>query len=212
MADNYLEKRYEEVFGSGKKVVKKGGGVSLDSLLLRNRSHRGFSKEQPVTLEQLRIIAGVNDKIPSGRNQQVLRFRLVTRENGGAELQKLTKLGAALPELHLPFPGTEPEAFIVICTTVPESKFVDIDLGISLQSMLLKAVEIGLNGIAIGAFDKTAVKELLNLPLDPALLVAIGKGTDKIQLTRIAPDEPHAYYRKDGIHYVPKIHLDDLLV
>ena len=212
MADNYLEKRYEEVFGSGKKVVKKGGGVSLDSLLLRNRSHRGYAKEQPVTLEQLRIIAGVNDKIPSGRNQQVLRFRLVTRENGGPELQKLTKLGAALPELHLPFPGTEPEAFIVICTTVPESKFVDIDLGISLQSMLLKAVEIGLNGIAIGAFDKTAVKELLDLPLDPALLVAIGKGTDKIQLTRIAPDEPHAYYRKDGIHYVPKIHLDDLLV
>ena len=138
--------------------------------------------------------------------------RLVTRENGGPELQKLTKLGAALPELHLPFPGTEPEAFIVICTTVPESKFVDIDLGISLQSMLLKAVEIGLNGIAIGAFDKTAVKELLDLPLDPALLVAIGKGTDKIQLTHIAPDEPHAYYRKDGIHYVPKIHLDDLLV
>jgi nitroreductase len=212
MADNYLEKRYEEVFGSGKKVVKKGGGVSLDSLLLRNRSHRGYAKEQPVTLEQLRIIAGVNDKIPSGRNQQVLRFRLVTRENGGAELQKLTKLGAALPELHLPFPGTEPEAFIVICTTVPESKFVDIDLGISLQSMLLKAVEIGLNGIAIGAFNKDAVKELLDLPLDPALLVAIGKGSDKIQLTRIAPDEPHAYYRKDGIHYVPKIHLDDLLV
>ena len=212
MADNYLEKRYEEVFGSGKKVVKKGSGVSLDSLLLRNRSYRGYSKEQPVTMEQLRIIAGVNDKIPSGRNQQVLRFRLVTRENGGPELQKLTKLGGALPELHLPVPGTEPEAFIVICTTVPESKFVDIDLGISLQSMLLKAVEIGLNGIAIGAFDKDAVKELLGLPLDPALLVAIGKGAEKIQLTRISPEEPHAYYRKDGIHYVPKIHLDDLLV
>lgn len=212
MADNYLEKRYDEVFGSGRKTVRKVGGKSLDSLLLKNRSHRGFDHEVPVTMEQLRTIAGVNDKIPSGRNQQVLRFRLVTRENGGTELQKLTKLGAALPELHLPFPGTEPEAFIVICTTVPESKFVDIDLGISLQSMLLKAVEIGLNGIAIGAFDKAAVRELLDLPLDPALLVAIGKGTDKIQLTRITPDAPHAYYRKEGIHYVPKIHLDDLLI
>ena len=212
MADNYLEKRYEEVFGSGKRVVKKGGGVSLDSLLLRNRSHRGYSQEQPVTMEQLRAIAGVNDKIPSARNQQVLRFRLVTADTGGREVLKRIKLGGALPELHLPFSGTEPEAFIVICTTVPESKYVDIDLGISLQSMLLKAVEIGLNGIAIGAFDKDAVKELLGLPLEPALLVAIGKGIEKIQLTRIAPDEPHAYYRKDGIHYVPKIHLDDLLV
>ena len=212
MADNYLEKRYEEVFGSGKRVVKKGGGVSLDSLLLKNRSHRGYDKSQAVTMEQLRTIVGVNDKIPSARNQQVLRFRLVTRESGGVELQKLTRLGGALPELHLPFPGTEPEAFIVICTTVPESKYVDIDLGMSLQSMLLKAVEIGLNGIAIGAFDKEAVKELLNLPLEPALLVAIGKGSEKIQLTRISPEEPHAYYRKDGIHYVPKIHLDDLLI
>ncbi|MBO4571505.1 MAG: nitroreductase family protein [Bacteroidales bacterium] len=212
MADNYLEKRYEEVFGSGKRVVKKGCGVSLDSLLLRNRSHRGYDKSQAVTMDQLRTIVGVNDKIPSARNQQVLRFRLVTRENGGAALQKLTKLGSALPELHLPFPGTEPEAFIVICTTVPESKYVDIDLGISLQSMLLKAVEIGLNGIAIGAFDKDAVKELLSLPLDPALLVAIGKGSEKIQLTRISPEESHAYYRKEGIHYVPKIHLDDLLI
>lgn len=212
MADNYLEKRYEEVFGSGKKVVKKGVGVSLDSLLLKNRSHRGYDKSQVVTMEQLRTIVGVNDKIPSARNQQVLRFRLVTRENGGAELQKLTKLGGALPELHLPFPGTEPEAFIVICTTVPESKYVDIDLGISLQSMLLKAVEIGLNGIAIGAFDKDAVRELLNLPLDPALLVAIGKGSEKIQLTRISPGESHSYYRKEGIHYVPKIHLEDLLI
>ena len=212
MADNYLEKRYEEVFGSGKRVVKKGCGVSLDSLLLRNRSHRGYDKSQAVTMDQLRTIVGVNDKIPSARNQQVLRFRLVTRENGGAALQKLTKLGSALPELHLPFPGTEPEAFIVICTTVPESKYVDIDLGISLQSKLLKAVEIGLNGIAIGAFDKDAVKELLSLPLDPALLVAIGKGSEKIQLTRISPEESHAYYRKEGIHYVPKIHLDDLLI
>lgn len=212
MADNYLEKRYDEVFGGGKKTVRKIGGPSLDSLLLRNRSHRGFNKAQAVTMQQLETIVGVNDKIPSGRNQQVLRFRLITRGAESEKLLPLIKFGAALPELHLPFAGEEPEAFIVICTTVPESKFVDIDLGISLQSMLLKAVEIGLNGIAIGAFDKDAVRAALGLPLDPALIVAIGKGTDKIQLTHISESESHAYYRKDGIHFVPKLTLKDLLV
>ena len=212
MADNYLEKRYDEVFGGGKKTVKKIGGPSLDSLLLRNRSHRGYNRDQVVTIQQLETIVGVNDKIPSGRNQQVLRFRLVTKDTGADKLLPLIKLGAALPELHLPFAGEEPEAFIVICTTVPESKFVDIDLGISLQSMLLKAVEMGLNGIAIGAFDKDAVRAALGLPLDPALIVAIGKGTDRIQLTHISADEPHAYYRKDGIHYVPKLSKKDLLI
>jgi len=212
MADNYLEKRYDEVFGGGRKTVKKIGGPSLDSLLLRNRSHRGFNKAQVVTLQQLQTIVGVNDKIPSGRNQQVLRFRLVTRDSGADKLLPLIKLGGALPELHLPFEGEEPEAFIVICTTVPESKFIDIDLGISLQSMLLKAVEIGLNGIAVGAFDKAAVRAALELPLDPALIVAIGKGSDKIQLTHISADQSHSYYRKDGIHYVPKLTLKDLLI
>ena len=101
MADNYLEKRYAEVFGGGKKTVKKIGGPSLDSLLLRNRSHRGFLKEQLVTRQMLETIVGVNDKLPSGRNRQVLRFRLITRDNGADIVLKHIRLGAALPELHL---------------------------------------------------------------------------------------------------------------
>lgn len=212
MADNYLEKRYDEVFGGSRRTVRKIGGPSLDSLLLRNRSHRGFNKSQVVSLQQLETIVGVNDKIPSARNQQVLRFRIVTRDTGADRILPLIKLGGALPELKLPVAGEEPEAFIVICTTVPESRYVDIDLGISLQSMLLKAVEIGLNGIAVGAFDKEALRQALALPLEPVLIVAIGKGSDKIQITHIQADAPHSYYRKEGIHYVPKLTLDDLLI
>ncbi|MDJ1645466.1 nitroreductase family protein, partial [Streptomyces pakalii] len=60
------------------------------------------------------------------------------------------RLGGALPALRLPFPGTEPNAFIIICSTVEENRYVDMDLGISAQSMLLQAAEIGLNGICIG--------------------------------------------------------------
>ena len=211
MADNYLEKRYEETLGAGRTRVKRVGHT-LDELLLKNRSHRGYLKDYVVSRQELERIVSVCSRIPSACNQQVLRYHLVTKGPEADIILRNIRLGAALPELHLPLPGTEPEAFIVICSTVPENKLVDVDLGIAIQSMLLKAAEMGLNGIAIGAFDKAAVRELLDLPLDPALLVAIGKGTDKIQLTRITPDAPHAYYRKEGIHYVPKIHLDDLLI
>ena len=44
------------------------------------------------------------------------------------------------------------------------------------------------------------------------MIVAIGKGIEKIELKKIAPDESHAYYREDGIHYVPKVGLEDLLI
>ncbi len=211
MADNYLEKRYEEVFGAGRTKVKRVGHT-LDELLLRNRSVRGYNKNYVVKLEELERIVGVCSKIPSARNQQVLRFRLVTRDTGAEVILRNIKLGAALPELHLPFPGTEPEAFIVICSTVPENKMVDVDLGIAIQSMLLKAVEMGLNGITIGAFNKGEVERGLELPYEPVMILAIGKGIEKIELTRIAPDESHAYYRQEGTHYVPKIGVKDLLV
>lgn len=211
MADNYLEKRYEEVFGSGHTKVKRVGHT-LDELLLKNRSQRGYLKDYVVRREELERIVGVCSKIPSARNQQVLRFRLVTQDTGADKVLQNIKLGAALPELHLPLPGTEPEAFIVVMSTAPESKMVDIDLGIALQSMMLKAVEMGLNALVIGAFNKANVTKELVLPYEPLMILAIGKGIEKIELTPIAPEDSHAYYRKEGIHYVPKIAAKDLIV
>lgn len=211
MADGYLEKRYDEVFGakSQKVVIKR---ISIDSLLERNRSYRGYRKDYVVSMETLMKIVSVNERIPSARNQQALRFKLVTNDCGAEKVLKNIKLGGALPELHLPFEGTEPEAFIIICSTISESKMLDIDLGISAQSMLLKAVDLGLNGIIIGAFNKENITKEFDLPLEPLLIIAIGSGAETIRTTPISADESHAYYRKDGIHYVPKVRISDLLI
>jgi nitroreductase len=177
----------------------------------RNRSHRGYDSSFIVRDDQLRRIIEVNTKIPSARNQQVLRFRAVNHTEAAKVLSNIA-LGGALPELHLPFPGTEPNAFIIICSTVEESKYVSVDLGISAQSMLLQAAEIGLNGICIGAFNKNKIIEAFDLKYEPLLILAIGKGIEKIRLVEIAPEDSHTYYRKDGIHYVPKLKLDDLII
>ena len=44
------------------------------------------------------------------------------------------------------------------------------------------------------------------------MILAIGKGIEKIELKPISPDESHAYYREQGVHFVPKVKLDDLIV
>ena len=210
MADNYLEKKMEE-YRSRSAAPKRPSTVSLNRLLLLNRSHRGYDQRRVVTADELRRIIGVNTRIPSARNQQCLRFRMVTIEEAHLVLPHI-KLGSALPELHLPIEGTEPQAFIIVCSTIEENKWVDMDLGISAQSMLLKATEMGLYGICIGAFNAQAITDAFALPHTPLLIVAIGKGTEQIQLTEISAEESHTYYRKDGIHYVPKVKLDDLLI
>ncbi len=211
MADNYLEKRYEETLGSQRPKVKRIGHT-VDELLTKNRSTRGYKKAYVVSRSELERIASVCTRIPSARNQQVLRMKLVTRDSGADKVLPLVKMGAALPELHLPFPGTEPEAFIIVCSIIEENPMVDIDLGIAAQSMLLKAVEMGLNGLIIAAFNRTKLQEALALPCQPLLVIAIGKGDEKTELVPIAEDESHAYYRKEGVHYVPKVRLADLLL
>ena len=155
----------------------------------------------------------VNTKIASARNQQVLRFRLVYGTEA-KEVTKAIKLGGALPELNLPLPGTEPNAYIIICTEEPKGKWVDIDLGISAQSMLLKAVDLGLNGICIAAFNKEKICALVNggRQMEPLLILAIGKSIERFQLLPIGQEDEHNYFRKNGVHFVPKVRIEDLLI
>ncbi len=211
MADNYLENKFDEMRSrAARPTIRKTH--NLDTLLSRNRSYRGYDRTVVVGKSTLEKIVAVNTRIPSARNQQVLRFKLVTRDSGATDVLAHIKLGGALPELNLPFAGTEPEAFIIICSTIPENKLVDIDLGISAQSMLLKATDLGLNGIIIGAFNKTKIIEAFGLEHEPLLILAIGKGAENIRLTEIREQESHNYYRENGVHFVPKVTLSDLLL
>lgn len=211
MADNYLEKKFEQ-FHKGNTIKKKVvNNLSLNSLLLKNRSYRGYDSSYKVSKEELLKIVEVCTKVPSAKNQQVLRFKLVTQENAEKVLKHI-KWAGALAELNLPFPGTEPNAFIIICSTVAENKWVGVDLGIASQSMLLKAVEMGLNGICIGALNKAEITKEFELEYEPLLILAIGKGIENIQITSIGEGDNHNYYRKDGVHFVPKVKLDDLIL
>lgn len=208
MADNYLEKRMEDYRNQ---MPARRRVATLGRLLLRNRSYRGYDSKFVVREDQLRSIIETATLCPSARNQQVLRFRPVLGDEADKVLSHI-RLGGALPELHLPFPGTEPRAFVVICSTVEESKYVDIDLGIVAQSMLLRATELGLGGICIGAFDHADIRQKLGLPYEPLLVLAIGRPAEHIELKECREGESLTYYREGDTHYVPKICVDDLII
>ena len=209
MADNYLGRKMEE-YEAQKCASVRTRRVSLLSLLAKNRSTRGFDTSFKVRKDQLVLLVEAARLAPSARDQQVLRFRLVTEEEAHLVVPHI-RLGGALPELNLPLEGTEPNAFVVICTD-KESRYVDMDLGIATQTMLLRAVEMGLNGVCIAAFDHEAVRETLNLPLTPQLIVAIGRSAEHIEVVDIAEGDSTTYYRKNGTHYVPKLRTEDLIL
>ena len=210
MADNFLEKRYEEVFGRDAGHKRAPQRPSLDTLLLHNRSYRGFDPEYVVHRRQLDAMIAVNTKVASSVNMQRLRFRPVVKGPEADAVNKHIRMGRGLPHLQLPFPGREPEAFIVVCSTAAENHGIDIDLGISVQSMLLKAVEMGLGGLIIRNFDREPVREALALPYEPICVVAFGKPAEQIELVPVHEGDSLTYYRRDGVHYVPKLTAEDL--
>ena len=210
MADNYLEKRYEEVFGKDAGHKRAPQRPSLDTLLLHNRSYRGFDRDYVVHRRQLDAMIAVNTKVASSVNMQRLRFRPVVQGPEADAVNKYIRMGRGLPHLQLPFPGREPEAFIVVCSIAAENPGIDIDLGISVQSMLLKAVEMGLGGLIIRNFDREPIREALSLPYDPICVAAVGKPAEQIELVPAHEGDKLNYYRRDGVHYVPKLTPEDL--
>ena len=209
MADNYLGRKMEE-YEAQKCASVRTRRVSLVSLLTKNRSTRGFDSTFKVRKDQLLSLVEAARLAPSAMNQQALRYRLVTEEEAPLVLPHL-RLGTALPDMKLPLEGTEPNAFVVICAT-KEGRFVDIDLGIAAQSILLRAVEMGLNGVCIAAFDPEEVQKALQLPLVPQLLIAIGRSAERIEVVDIAEGESQTYYRRNGVHFVPKLRAEDLII
>ena len=71
---------------------------------------------------------------------------------------------------------------------------------------------MGLNGIMIRAFDPAKLQEALDLPLKPLLVVAIGKGAEDIYLKPVNAGESLNYYRIDGVHFVPKLKAEDIVL
>ncbi|MGL5801463.1 MAG: nitroreductase family protein, partial [Cetobacterium sp.] len=82
--------------------------------------------------------------------------------------------------------------------------------------ILLKATELGFGGCLIGAFNKLDVSKTLDLDMDtynPQILVALGKPTDKVILTKGNIDNLK-YHRdvEENVHYVPKLSLETLIL
>ncbi len=170
MADDYLGKKMEEYRSRPAGVVRRPA-ASLGRLLVKINSFTAFDPQFRVREDQLRRIIDVNSGVRFTCQPPVLRFRPVT----GCESAEVMKY-IHTPELPSDVP---PQAFIVVSPMAEEDRKIDIDLGISAQSMMLQAAEIGLYGLCIWSFDRCGLREALALEAEPLLVLAVGKGCCK---------------------------------
>ena len=207
MADNYLEKRYEEVFGAGaQKTTARHPYPSLNTLLVKNRSYRRYRQDYVADKGVLETIVSVNAKVASAMNRQALRFHIVNDLESVDLLKKVLFREEIRPEAAT--------AYIIVYSFIPEDRYIDIDLGISLQSMALKATELGLGCLIKGNIDRDKLRVLFSefSNMEPLAVLCIGKSSESVFLKPVDNNSELSPYSKEGVHYVPKLQPNDLII
>ena len=189
--------------------------LMFKDLVLKNRSCRSFDPNVKISRDQLLDFVDCARLCPSAMNKQPLRYRLILSADECAKVLSLTGWAGALKDIKIPPEGHEPCAYILICADTDE--FPDAarsrDIGISAQTIMLAAAEAGFGGCIIGNFSADKIKAALNLKasISPLLLLALGKPDEHPVITECR-GESTSYYRENGIHYVPKRALADIII
>ncbi|MCQ9626800.1 nitroreductase family protein [Cetobacterium somerae] len=188
----------------------------LNELLIKARSHRTFDSTE-IGLETLESLINAAHLGGSARNSQTLRYTLVSSQSLCHKIFPHTAWAGAIP--WSPTLEEGPKAYILI-STLKENMLspitLGIDIGIACQNIILKATELGFGGCLIGAFNKLDVSKTLDLDMDtynPQILIALGKPTDKVILTK-GNINNLKYHRdiEENVHYVPKLPLETLIL
>lgn len=189
----------------------------LKDLVMASRSYRSFDPHVPVSYEQLLDWIDCARYVPSSVNLQMLKYVPVTDRSDCARILQNTHWAGKLRNEHLPPEGHAPSAYLILCADRSIADNADAfqkDVGISAQTVLLAAAEAGFGGCMLGNFSADAVKKELRLPesLVPMLVLAFGKPDEQVVLTELPDGGDPSYYRENGIHYVPKRSLRELIV
>ncbi|MBW2604256.1 MAG: nitroreductase family protein [Deltaproteobacteria bacterium] len=180
--------------------------MKLDQILNTRRSVRSFDS-RPVSENDIISIIEAARLSPSACNSQTWRFIFVTRR----EIIRKICLEAMRPVIPnrwlekapLVIAGCSQLDIIAnrIGGRVTGIEYYQIDLGIAMEHMVLKAVELGLGTCWIGWFDETGVKDILGIPkkIKVSALLAVGYPKETTGKKRKRkPAEKIAFFEKWG--------------
>jgi len=189
--------------------------VSVRELVLKNRTYRRFYQDYPLDRATLRELVDLARLSSSGANLQSLKYLISTDPELNARIFPTLGWAGYLKEWDGPEEGERPSAYIVVLFDRNIAKTPFWDHGIAAQSILLGATERGLGGCMFGNIRKDELCSSLGIAehLEILLVIALGKPKEEVRLVPLGPDGDVKYYRDaNGVHYVPKRALDDIIV
>ena len=187
----------------------------IRDLVMKNRSYRRFFQDIPISRETLTQLVDLARYSPSARNAQPLRFILSCDPDKNALIFKHLGWAGYLKNWGGPVDGERPAGYILILGDTGISPNFGCDHGIAAQSMLLGATELGLGGCIIGTIQRPALQEVLAIPpqYEILLAIALGKPKETVVMEPVGSSGDIKYWRDEAqTHHVPKRALEDLII
>lgn len=190
--------------------------MKMIELVEQCRSYRRFDESTKITNEELKKLVGLARLTASTANSQALKYKLVTDKETCDAIFPTIGWAGALADWDGPAQGERPVAYIVICCDGLLGKNKYTDVGITAQTMMLGATEMGYGGCMLGNIKRTEVMKILNLDSDRytvELILALGKPIEQVEIVSVKEDGDIRYYRDENqVHYVPKRSLENFLL
>jgi nitroreductase len=186
--------------------------MDLKQLIINNRSYRRFYPAPRPSRAQLEAWVGLARLAASGGNRQPLRYWLVDSPAACDAVFPHTRWAGLLKGWR-PAPAETPTAYVLVLAAAGGAT-PQADAGIATQTLLLAAAEQGFGGCMLGSIDRPAIQRALNIPeaFDLLYAVALGKPAETCLLEEAAGGNIAYYRTPDGLHHVPKLSIETLIL
>ncbi len=169
------------------------------------RTYRKFLQRH-VADEIIDKIAEAGRISSCGMNRQAMKFVVVKNSEYVKKINLLVKYAGALPkELGTPNANEIPDFFIAVIEDTGIAPASDTDAGLAIGNMTACAWMYGVGSCIMGAIDRKAIKELLDLSEEKILhsVIAFGYPKFKSYITEFEGDTKY-FLDADGNTCVPK--------
>ena len=167
-------------------------------------------------MDSLKQMVDLGRLSASAANRQPLKYILSCDPEINEKIFPCIGWAAYLKDWKGPEKGERPAAYIVLLGDTTISNEFWCDHGISGQSILLGATEMGLGGCFIGAINKDKLRKELNIApeLTIMLIIALGEPAEEVVIESTVDTNGNIRYWRDenGTHHVPKRPIDEVIV
>lgn len=183
-------------------------------LVKKNRSYRRFHQFMAVREEDLSLMVEAARLTPSSRNIQPLKYILCNDPQTNTLIFSTLGWAGYLTQWPGPCPGERPAAYIVQLLDTSITEDPSYDPGITAQTILLQAVELGYGGCIIASVKREELARLLSIPQQYRIIhvIALGVPKEEVKIEAMKGGEFKYWRDEKGVHHLPKRGADEIII